>query len=95
MAQKKGAGSTKNGRDSNPKKLSLKISNNKYIWLGQIIITQKSNKFKYNKNFIKIGRNNTLYSIHKGYLFIKRKINININPEIKINLLNCMKNIYI
>jgi large subunit ribosomal protein L27 len=76
MAHKVGAGSTKNGRDSNSKRLGLKILGFQKVKKGSIIIRQKGNKFKAGKN-IKVGKDYTLYSLIDGIvLFNNNVINV-------------------
>lgn len=67
MAHKKGAGSTKNGRDSNAKNLGLKRSGGQYVTAGNILIRQRSLKFKPGKN-VGCGRDYTLYALADGYV---------------------------
>jgi large subunit ribosomal protein L27 len=50
MAHKKGAGSSKNGRDSNSKRLGVKIYGGQAIKCGSIIIRQKGTKYRPGKN---------------------------------------------
>lgn len=76
MAHKVGAGSTKNGRDSNSKRLGLKIFGFQKVKKGSIIIRQKGNKFKAGKN-VKLGKDYTLYSLIDGIvLFTNNVVNI-------------------
>jgi large subunit ribosomal protein L27 len=73
MAHKVGAGSTKNGRDSNSKRLGLKILGFQKAKKGSIILRQKGNKFKAGKN-VKIGKDYTLYSLIDGIIFFNKNI---------------------
>ena len=70
MAHKKGAGSTKNGRDSNPKNLGVKRSGGQYVKAGDILVRQQSLKFKPGKN-VACGRDYTLYALAEGYIRFK------------------------
>jgi len=70
MAHKKGAGSTKNGRDSNPRNLGVKRSGGQYVKAGDILIRQQSLKFKPGKN-VGCGRDYTLYALSEGYIKFK------------------------
>ncbi|ADM89780.1 50S ribosomal subunit protein L27 [Candidatus Zinderia insecticola CARI] len=73
MAQKKGGGTTKNGRDSKSKRLGVKIHNGQFVKAGNIIIRQKGTKFFPKKN-TKLGKDYTIFSLISGkVLFIKRK----------------------
>ena len=65
MAHKKGAGSTKNGRDSNSKRLGVKCFENHKVKIGSIIIRQRGQSIKPGQN-IGIGRDFTLYALKDG-----------------------------
>ena len=55
MAHKKGAGSTKNGRDSNAKMLGVKVYGNQPVTAGSIVIRQRGLTFKPGKG-VKVGK---------------------------------------
>ena len=65
MAHKKGAGSTKNGRDSNAKMLGVKIFGNQPAKAGSIIIRQRGLTFKPGKD-VNVGQDYTLYALKDG-----------------------------
>ena len=65
MAHKKGAGSTKNGRDSNPCRLGVKVYGGADVVAGNIIVRQRGLNFKPGAN-VKVGRDFTLYAINGG-----------------------------
>ena len=65
MAHKKGAGSTKNGRDSNSKRLSVKIYGNQLVKAGGIIVRQRGLTFKPGYG-VKVGKNFTIFSLHEA-----------------------------
>lgn len=65
MAHKKGAGSTRNGRDSNAKRLGVKAYGGQYVIPGNIIIKQRGSKFHPGEN-VRIGRDDTLYAVAEG-----------------------------
>ena len=65
MAHKKGSGSTKNGRDSNSKKLGIKKYGGAIVKTGNIIVRQRGEKVKAGKN-VKIGKDDTLFSLIYG-----------------------------
>lgn len=65
MAHKKGAGSTKNGRDSNSKRLGVKIYGGANAIAGNIIVRQRGLKFKPGTN-IGLGRDFTLFALKSG-----------------------------
>jgi len=65
MAHKKGAGSTKNGRDSKSKRLGVKIYGNQIAKAGSIIVRQRGSRFKPGKN-VSLGKDYTLFSLTEG-----------------------------
>ena len=62
MAQKKGGGSTRNGRDSKPKMLGVKAFGGELISAGSIIVRQRGTKFHAGNN-VGIGRDHTPFSL--------------------------------
>ena len=62
MAHKKGAGSTKNGRDSKSKRLGVKCFGGHKVQAGNILIRQRGLEFKPG-NFVGIGKDYTLYDL--------------------------------
>jgi large subunit ribosomal protein L27 len=71
MAHKKGAGSTKNGRDSNPKYLGIKAFGGEYVRAGSIIVRQRGTLYKVGKN-VGIGKDHTIYALKDGRVVFKR-----------------------
>ena len=65
MAQKKGGGSTRNGRDSQPKMLGVKAYGGETISAGSIIVRQRGTKFHPGVNVGK-GKDHTLYALVDG-----------------------------
>lgn len=65
MAHKKGAGSTRNGRDSQPKYLGVKLYGGQFAITGNIIVRQHGTHFHPGEN-VRLGRDNTLYSVTDG-----------------------------
>ena len=65
MAHKKGVGSSKNGRDSNPKYLGVKKYGGEKVIAGNIIIRQRGTKYHAGKN-VGIGRDYTIFSLIDG-----------------------------
>lgn len=65
MAQKKGGGSTRNGRDSQSKRLGVKAFGGQLIPAGAIIVRQRGTRFHPGAN-VGIGRDHTLYSLVNG-----------------------------
>ncbi|MDA0228397.1 MAG: 50S ribosomal protein L27 [Proteobacteria bacterium] len=65
MAQKKGGGSTRNGRDSKPKMLGVKVFGGQVISAGAIIVRQRGTKFHPGTN-VGIGKDHTLFATTNG-----------------------------
>jgi large subunit ribosomal protein L27 len=65
MAQKKGGGSTRNGRDSKPKMLGVKSYGGELISAGAIIVRQRGTKFHPGTN-VGIGKDHTLFALIEG-----------------------------
>ena len=65
MAQKKGGGSTRNGRDSQPKMLGVKVFGGELVPAGSIIVRQRGTKFHAGTN-VAMGRYHTLFSLVEG-----------------------------
>ena len=65
MAHKKGQGSTRNGRDSNPKFLGVKTSEGSAVTAGTIIVRQRGTKIHAGKN-VGVGRDHTLFALVDG-----------------------------
>ena len=65
MAQKKGGGSTRNGRDSQSKRLGVKAFGGQLIPAGAIIVRQRGTRFHPGVN-VGMGRDHTLYSLVNG-----------------------------
>jgi large subunit ribosomal protein L27 len=65
MAHKKGAGSTKNGRDSQSKRLGIKVYGNQPVKNGGIVVRQRGLSFKPGLG-IKVGTDYTLFAIKDG-----------------------------
>ncbi|MCH9705680.1 MAG: 50S ribosomal protein L27 [Proteobacteria bacterium] len=61
MAQKKAGGSSKNGRDSNPKYLGVKRFGGETVTAGSILVRQRGTKFHPGEN-VGVGRDHTLFS---------------------------------
>ena len=65
MAQKKGGGSTRNGRDSQPKMLGVKVFGGQTVAAGSIIVRQRGTQFHAGSN-VACGRDHTLFSLIDG-----------------------------
>ena len=65
MAQKKGGGSTRNGRDSQPKMLGVKAYGGQVVTAGSIIVRQRGTRFHAGSN-VGMGRDHTLFALVDG-----------------------------
>lgn len=65
MAHKKAGGSTRNGRDSNPKYLGVKKFGSERVVAGNIIVRQRGTKFHAGKN-VGLGRDHTIFAKADG-----------------------------
>ena len=71
MAHKKAGGSSKNGRDSNPKMLGLKRHDGQFVTAGSIIVRQRGTKFHPGNN-VGLGRDDTLFAKMDGYVSFEK-----------------------
>jgi large subunit ribosomal protein L27 len=65
MAHKKGLGSSRNGRDSNPKMLGVKIFDGQTVKAGMILVRQRGTKFRPGPG-TSIGRDDTVFALKDG-----------------------------
>ena len=72
MAHKKGQGSSRNGRDSNAKRLGLKVGNGQSILAGSIILKQRGTKVHPGSN-VKRANDDSLFALKDGVVEFKRK----------------------
>jgi large subunit ribosomal protein L27 len=72
MAHKKAGGSSRNGRDSNSKRLGVKMFGGQAVKAGNIIVRQRGTKFKPGSN-VGCGRDYTLFSLIDGYIKFEDK----------------------
>ena len=72
MAHKKGVGSSKNGRDSNPQFLGVKRYDGQLVTAGSIIVRQRGTKFHPGLN-VGIGKDDTLFALAEGTVKFQRK----------------------
>ena len=76
MAHKKGGGSSKNGRDSNPQYLGVKAYGGQFVQAGSIILRQRGTKFNPGFN-VGIGGDHTLFALTEGKVeFQGRKVHV-------------------
>ena len=88
MAHKKGGGSTKNGRDSESKRLGAKRADGQFVLAGNILIRQRGTKYHPGKN-VGIGSDDTLYALVNGTVkfekFGKDKKQVSVYEETETN----------
>jgi large subunit ribosomal protein L27 len=88
MATKKAAGSSKNGRDSNPRYLGVKINDGEMTKVGQIIIRQKGRNTLAGKN-VGVGKDHTLFALKDGIVQFKTKTKDNFDSSVtRRNIVN-------
>jgi large subunit ribosomal protein L27 len=79
MAHKKGGGSSRNGRDSNPQYLGVKAYGGQVVQAGSIIIRQRGTQFRPGFN-VGIGGDDTLFALKDGKVeFQGRKVHIRVD----------------
>ena len=71
MAHKKGQGSTRNGRDSNPKYLGAQRADGQHVLAGNIIMRQRGTRVRPGSN-VGVGRDHTLFALIEGTLKFER-----------------------
>lgn len=71
FAHKKGVGSTKNGRDSESKRLGLKRADGQFVLAGNILVRQRGTHFHAGDN-VGMGSDNTLYATIDGVMKFER-----------------------
>lgn len=74
MAHKKGAGSSRNGRESESKRLGVKIFGGQFAKAGNIIVRQRGTKHHPGKN-VGIGKDHTLFALENGVVVFRKKQN--------------------
>ena len=72
FAHKKGMGSTKNGRDSESKRLGVKRADGQYVLAGNILVRQRGTKIHPGQN-VGIGSDDTLYALVDGVVRFEHK----------------------
>jgi large subunit ribosomal protein L27 len=82
MAHKKGQGSSKNGRDSNPQMRGIKRYGGQFVTSGSIIVRQCGTKFRPGLN-VGIGRDDTLFSKIDGVVKFetRRRVSVYSTPQ--------------
>lgn len=74
MAHKKGVGSSRNGRDSQSKRLGVKIFGGQYAKAGNIIVRQRGTKHNPGRN-VGLGKDHTIFALVDGTVKFEKKRN--------------------
>jgi large subunit ribosomal protein L27 len=82
MAQKKGQGSTRNGRDSHSQRLGIKATMGQFVTAGSILVRQCGTKWHASKN-VGIGRDFSLFALTDGVVSFRKaaKTYVSVLPE--------------
>ena len=72
MAHKKGVGSSRNGRDSNPQMLGVKRFGGQFVTAGSILVRQRGTRFRPGSN-VGLGVDHTLFAKLGGYVRFERR----------------------
>ena len=80
MAHKKGQGSVRNGRDSNPQFLGVKRFSGQRVQPGTILVRQRGTKFRAGKN-VGMGRDNTLFALSDGVVRFESRRRLSVHPS--------------
>lgn len=73
FAKKKGGGSTRNGRDSQAKRLGVKTGDGQFVLAGNILVRQRGTKFAAGDN-VGVGRDHTLFALKDGNVKFETKL---------------------
>jgi large subunit ribosomal protein L27 len=89
MAHKKGVGSSKNGRESESKRLGVKIFGGQYAKAGNILVRQRGTKHHPGSN-VGIGKDHTLFALINGTVVFRKKQDnrsyVSVQPVITVNV---------
>ncbi|PJZ25381.1 50S ribosomal protein L27 [Leptospira hartskeerlii] len=84
MAHKKGGGSSKNGRDSQSKRLGVKRFGGELVLAGNILVRQRGTRLNAGRN-VGVGKDHTLYSLIEGHVKFeqvsKTKVQVSVYPK--------------
>jgi large subunit ribosomal protein L27 len=83
MAHKKAGGKTKNGRDSNPKYLGVKLYEGQIAGVGSIIIRQRGTDVLAGRGVAK-GKDDTLFAMRAGKVVFSTKRKVGFNSKMKV-----------
>jgi large subunit ribosomal protein L27 len=87
MAHKKGQGSSRNGRDSQAKRLGIKKFGGEKVIAGNILVRQKGTKWRPGRN-VGLGRDYTIFSLVDGHVYFDqegRRINVKLEEAAAAN----------
>ena len=91
MAHKKGVGSSKNGRESESKRLGVKIFGGQFAKAGNIIVRQRGTKHHPGEN-VGIGKDHTLFALTSGTVVFRKKHDnrsyVSVDPVITAEVAN-------
>ena len=91
MAHKKGVGSSKNGRESESKRLGVKIFGGQFAKAGNILVRQRGTKHHPGEN-VGIGKDHTLFALTNGtVVFSKKKDNrsyVSVEPVVTVDVVS-------
>ncbi len=95
MAHKKGLGSSRNGRDSNAKRLGVKIFGGQKVKSGMILVRQRGTRFRPGPG-TDIGRDDTIFAVREGTVEFrtsgeKRFISVAESPSNRSQVTDCYK----
>lgn len=85
FAHKKSSGAARNGRDSNPKYLGVKVGDGQFVRAGNILVRQRGTKIHPGKN-VGMGRDFTLFSLVDGRVKFRKRNNrkiVEVLPEVE------------
>lgn len=90
MAHKKSAGTSKNGRDSNPKYLGIKVTPGAFAQVGAVLVRQRGTMILPGRN-VGMGHDNTLFALKDGRVALgyKRKVHFD-NKILKKKILHVL-----
>ena len=90
MAHKKGQGSSRNGRDSNSKRLGIKVFGGESVSAGGILVRQRGTRYHPGRN-VGIGRDHTLFALADGVVKFDRegsRVNVVAEPSLHMEDVN-------
>ena len=84
MAHKKGVGSSRNGRDSNPKYRGIKKFGGEKVIAGNIILRQRGTKVKPGRN-VGLGKDHTIFALVEGHVMFEHRaegrVQVSVTPK--------------